>query len=136
MLYQYDGFRLYGIDGSLIKEVQFPDSDKVYDQQYKKDGQSSRLEVFYTDGMIRTYSAETGEKIAESQEGPPGAELKDEFITEQYRIVSEIHGTPKVYDRESGELLCTLQSEDYLTYAAQAGDRLVLGYASFQENKR
>src|SRR5699024_8982538 len=47
MLFRYDRFRLYSADGTVLAEVDIPDAEQVYDQQYRRDEDGSRLEVVY-----------------------------------------------------------------------------------------
>ncbi len=130
MLFRYTDFRLYSIDGKLIAEVQIPDSDNVYDQQYRKDKQGSRLEVIYNNGKVLTYSAVDGSILSEEQKETPDPSLQEEFLTDKYRIVSPFHGAAQVYDRESGKFLSELQSDDYLAYVTQVGDKIITEYNS------
>ena len=37
MLFSYDGFRIYGSDGTLTAEGSFPEAEKIYDQQFRRD---------------------------------------------------------------------------------------------------
>lgn len=130
MLYSYRGFRLVDAAGRVLCETELPDAAHVYDQQYYRDEQGSRLEVIYEDGHVDIYSGDTGEKVGTRQEPAPDASLAESFETARYRIESPLHGTPQVYDRESGKLIGTLERDAYLTYVTQSGDYLVTEYLS------
>src|SRR5699024_11493059 len=41
MLFSYQGFRLYRIEGEQICEVEIPDAEEVYDQQFVREGAES-----------------------------------------------------------------------------------------------
>lgn len=132
MLFRYDGFRIYDMAGTLLSETVLPDAEQVYDQQYRRDGSGSYLEVFYNDGTIRSYSALDGSLLSERSGEAPDGTLYEEFLTDAYRITSPLHGTPEVYDRESGKLVCTLEPDAYLTYVTQVGDKIITEYISAQ----
>lgn len=131
MLFSYSGFRLFDANGGLITDSEIPDAGHVYDQQYKRDETSSRLEVIYSDGRVRTYSAATGELISDTVGEKPDASLYEEFYTDKYKITSPLHGTPEVYDLVSGRKVCDLNSDAYLTYVTQtSGDNIVTEYVT------
>ncbi len=106
MLFSYKQFRVYAIDGKLIKEVKIPNAEQVYDQQYKRSSGESYLEVTYNDGTLLTYNARDGNLISEKQIEKPDLSLYEEFYTTSYRIESPLHGSPTVYDKESNKLIC------------------------------
>lgn len=54
----------------------------------------------------------------------------EEYFTDAYKIVAPLHGTPTVYDRESGELVCELEKDAYLTYVTEVGDCIITQYAA------
>lgn len=130
MLFRYDGFRLYDIDGTLLAEVSIPDAEEVYDQQYRRNENGSYLEVIYNNGMIRTYSAVDGSLLSEVAGEVPDDTLYEEFWTDSLRITGPLHGTPAAYDLESGELIKELEPDAYLTYVTQVGDQIVTEYIS------
>lgn len=130
MLFRYDAFRLYRMDGTLLAEAALPDAAQVYDQQFCRDADGSRLEVTYYSGLIRAYSAEDGSLLWERSGDAPDETLYEEFLTDRWRVTSPLHGTPAVYDRTSGKLFCELESDAYLTYVTQAGDYLITEYSS------
>jgi len=135
MLFRYDRFRLYdAASGAVLADIELPDAgpDQIYDQQYRRDEAGSRLEVTYYDGMRRTYSAEDGSLIGEEQGELPDKTLHETFTTSRLRIERPLHGTPAVYDRESGELIQELESNAYLTYVTEVGDYLVTEYLTTQ----
>ena len=132
MLYRYDCFRLLDSSGNLLSEMELPDAGEVYDQQYRRTEDGCYLEVFYNDGTIRRYSAESGALLSEAAGEKPDGTLDEEFLTDRFRIEAPLHGTPIVYDRESGEKIRELEDEDYLTYVTQVGDSLITQYVSTQ----
>ena len=133
MLFSYTGFRLYSGQGKLLAEVPLPDPDQIYDQQYRRetDG-NSYLEVIYNDGRRRAYSARDGAVLKEWDGEKPDGSLREEFLTDRFRITSAPHQPPTVYDRDSGELLKVLEEDAYLTYVTQTGEYIVTQYISTQ----
>lgn len=128
MLFDVQKFRIYDREGSLIIERDLPDPEHIYDQQYEKSGSDSWLKVIWYDGTVRRYDGADGSLLEETKEEKPREDLYEEFETEQYRITSPLHGVPQVYDKESGRLLASLNTEDYLTYVTQSGDCLITEY--------
>lgn len=136
MLFSYLDFRLYNRVGELLASVSFPNAEQIYDQQYRReDDGGSYLEVIYNDGTRRTYSAKDGTPLEEWNGEKPDDSLQEEFLTDRLRIVSPLHGTPEVYDRESGELICNLEEDAYLTYVTQVGSQIITEYVSTQGDR-
>ena len=135
MLFNNDGFRIYDRSGKQLTEVPLPDTDSIYDQQFRKDAEKSYLEVIWYDGTVRTYSAADGTIFSEEQKDAPGKDLYEEFYTEDYRVASSLHAAPVVYDAASGRELATLEEEGYLTYVTQLGDLLVTEYISTEGDR-
>lgn len=131
MLFSYADFRLYSRQGEVLAEAAFPDAEQVYDQQYRReeDG-TSYLEVVWNDGLRRAYSAQDGTLLWERQGEAVSADLEEEFLTDNLRIVSAVHQAPVIYDRESGEQIKTLEEDAYLTYVTQAGEYVITEYIS------
>lgn len=130
MLFRYDQFRIYKLDGTLVSEVFIPDAEQVYDQQYRRDGDSSYLEVIYNNGSVTFYSAADGSVIKEEQRETPDLTLYEEFYTDELRITSPLHGTPVAYDIETGEMVSELEDEAYLTYVTQVGEYIITQYVT------
>ncbi len=130
MLFRYDCFRIYAMDGEIIADVSIPDAGKVYDQQYRRDEDGSRLEVIYSDGLVRTYSATDGTLLSEEQGDAPSENLYEEFFSDQWKVTSPLHGAPSVYSKETGELICELAADDYLTYVTQVGEYVITEYTT------
>ncbi len=130
MLFHSDGFRLYAADGSLLADVDVPtpDGDRVYDQQFRREQDKSWLEVIYSSGLVRCYSAEDGSILEEYTGEAPDESLYEEFLTDDFRIERPLHGTPAVYSRKSSALVKELESEDYLAYVTQTGDYIITEY--------
>lgn len=133
MLFSYKQFRIYDIDGELIKEVDIPDAAQVYDQQFIRGNGESYLEVTYNDGTILTFNARDGNLISEKQGDDPDLSLYEEFYTEHYRIESPLHGAPTVYDIETGQKICELNEEGYLTYITETGDYIIAQYVTVDD---
>lgn len=134
MLFRYDQFRIYGIDGTFITEVFIPDAEQVYDQQYRRDGDSSYLEVIYNDGSVIFYSAADGSIVGKEQREAPDLTLYEEFFTDELRITSPLHGTPAAYDIKTGKLVGELEEDAYLTYVTQVGDYIITQYVTADSN--
>lgn len=128
MLFSYQGFRIYDMQGNLVAEASLPDAKFIYDQQFRRTKDNSYLEVIWYDGMRRCYNATDGTLITEESGEMPDKDLYEEFYTKDYRVESSLHTAPKVYGRSSGKLLKSLESDDYLTYVTQTGEYLVTEY--------
>ena len=128
MLYSYEDFRIYDRNGQELARGELPEAEYIYDQQFRKTEKGSWLEVIWYDGTVRCYSAADGSLISEEQKEPPEENLYEEFYTDRYRVTSPLHGTPEVYDLESGKKVENLESEDYLTYVTAYGDGLITEY--------
>lgn len=130
MLFSYKHFRVCGLTGDVIAEVEIPDAEEVYDQQFIRDGEISYLEVIYNDGRILTYDAGTGELLSESTGETPDMTLNEVFYTEDYKIEAPLHGTPQVYNRETGEKTGELKEDAYLIYVTQTDDHIIAQYVT------
>lgn len=130
MLFRYDGFRLYAMDGTLLADTAIPDAAQVYDQQYRRE--EGYLEVFYNDGTITRYSAANGSLLPTEQGAPPDGTLYEEFLTDHLKITAPLHETPKAYDRENGELIRELEKDDYLAYVTQLDGSILTEYVTAQ----
>ncbi len=130
LLFQYDRFRLYGPDGAILAETMLPDPSGVYDQQFRRE--EDCLEVLYRDGTLARYSASDGRLLSEEPGTPPDETAGETFLTDRFRIESPLHGTPAVYDRESGEPAGELEKDDYLAYVTQTGEWIVTEYITAQ----
>lgn len=129
MLFRYDGFRLYGMDCQVLAEIALPEAEQVYDQQYRREDGGSYLDVIYNSGLIRRYSAADGSLVSETAGNAPEG-FTEEFLTDKWRIVSELHSAPVVYDRESGELIQTLEVDGYMTYVTQLDEYVITEYVN------
>lgn len=130
MLFSYKQFRVYDISGALIKEVNIPDANQVYDQQFIREGNESYLEVTYNDGTLLTFNARDGNFITEEKIEKPDLSLYEEFYTDTLRIESPLHGSPVVYEKESNKLVCELNEDGYLTYITQSGEYIIAQYVT------
>lgn len=130
MLFSYQGFRLYRIEGEMICEVEIPDAEEVYDQQFIREGTESHLEVIYNDGTVDLYSARDGTLIGKEKREKPDEKMQEEFYTDQYRIESPLHGVPVIYEQETGREVLQLEEDAYLTYVTQVTEGIVLQYVT------
>ena len=130
MLFSYKQFRVYDISGALIKEVDIPNANQVYDQQFIREGNESYLEVTYNDGTLLTFNARDGNLISEEKIEKPDLSLYEEFYTDTLRIESPLHGSPSVFDIESDKLICELKEDGYLTYITQVGKYIIAQYVT------
>ncbi|MBE7050453.1 MAG: hypothetical protein E7394_06725 [Ruminococcaceae bacterium] len=96
MLFNYEGFRLYGKDGTLIKEAEIPDAKKVYDQQYSK--KSGNLVVIYKDAL-RIYSGVSGEIIFEQ------TDLKSVFYAPYGVSILDKENNLKLIDKDTADVI-------------------------------
>lgn len=130
MLFGHKGFCLYDRSGNVLTQVEMPDPDHIYDQQFRRDGKESWLEVTWYDGTVRCYSAADGSLTAEKRIEPPSTDLYEEFYTDQYRIQSPLHGTPQAYDLKTGKQVALLEEDSYLTYVTQVEGYILTEYIS------
>lgn len=130
MLFSFSGFRICDREGTVLAEVNLPDAGEIYDQQYRRENGASYLEVIYNDGIVRCYDGTDGSLLSEEQGTAPDRTLYEEFCTDHWRIAAPLHEAPVVYDRESGDVVCTLESDAYLTYVTQVGTYVLTEYLS------
>ena len=128
MLFSYEQFRIYDKEGNVIREMVLPDSDRVFDQQFVRDGDSSYLEVIYDTGKTEIYSAEDGSLLREESREISKEERDEEFFIDDMRIESPLHGTPIVYHAKTGKEAARLKEDTYLTYVTKADDYIVAQY--------
>ncbi len=128
MLFGYENFRIYDMEGNMLTEGAFPDADHIYDQQFRKTEEGSWLEVIWYDGARRLYSAVDGSVLSEDRGTAPEKDLYEEFVTNRYRVASSLHGAPVVYDLGTGGQVAVLEEDGYLTYVSQVGEYLITEY--------
>ncbi len=130
MLFSHKGFCLVDRSGRELIQEEMPDPGHIYDQQFRRDGNGSWLEVTWYDGTVRSYSAADGSLLSEKKIEPPSTDLYEEFYTDRYRIQSPLHGTPQAYDLKTGRQVALLEEDSYLTYVTQVGDYILTEYIS------
>jgi len=130
MLFSIEGFRIYDLEGNIISDTAIPDPGQIYDQQYYRRGSESLLEVTYYDGTVRKYSGDDGALKATESIAAPDVSLYEEFLTDDLRITSPLHGTPVAYSIQTGEQIRELERDAYLTYVAQVGEYVITEYIS------
>lgn len=128
MLFGYQSFCIYDMDGNLRMQAELPDAENIYDQQFVREGNDSWLEVIWYDGMVRRYDAWDGSLLLEEQGDVPEKDLYEEFLIGDYRVTSALHGTPEVYHVKSGRLAAVLEKDAFLTYVTQSGEYMIAEY--------
>lgn len=128
MLFGYQSFCIYDMDGNLRMQAELPDAENIYDQQFVREGNDSWLEVVWYDGMVRRYDAWDGSLLLEEQGDVPEKDLYEEFLIGDYRVTSALHGTPEVYHVKSGRLAAVLEKDAFLTYVTQSGEYMIAEY--------
>lgn len=128
LLYRYDALRICLANGTIVKEIQIPNAEQVYDQQFRRTENGDYLEVIYNNGLHHHYSAADGSLMKEYTEAAPDESLYEEFTTDNFLIRSPLHGTPTVHDLASGECITELESDAYLAYVTQFGDHIITEY--------
>ena len=130
MLFSAHSFRVYNTDGGIINETLIPSAEHVYDQQYRREGGESYLEVIYYDGTIHKYSGDDGTLMAVDSGDEADPSLFEEFTTDSLRITSPLHGKPIAYDIDTGDLIRELEEDAYLAYVTQVGEYVITEYIS------
>ena len=128
MLFDYKGFSIFDSKNQLIKQVKLDNPDNMYDQQFRREGDTSYLEVIWYDGIHKKYDAKDGTLISEEQHEKPDKSLYEEFETSKYRFISSWENAPEIYDKSTGELVGTLEEDSRLTYVMEMGDYIVAQY--------
>lgn len=154
ILFSINGMRIMDSTGAVLSDIEFPDKENIYDQQYRKaekttdifnkdisgnikshvlsddveGSNQSWLEVTWYDGTVRKYDDTDGHIISENKDYVAAKDLYEEFHTKDYKVVSELHKPPYIYNVKDGKLIKVLDSEDYLTYVTQIDDKLLLEY--------
>lgn len=125
MFFSWQHFLIYDMEGNLLNETRLPEAEQIYDQQFRRDGEESYLEVIYNDGSSLLYSASDGALLQEVQRDAPEGDYYEEFFVNGLRIESPLHGIPTAYDERTGKLAGVLSEEDYLTYVTSIGECFV-----------
>ena len=96
--------------------------------------------MIWYDGTVRQYDGNSGELISETVGERPDRTLYEVLETPKYRVESELHQPPRIYSKETGELLTVLESKEYstgagmadtyLTYVTEVGDQLITEYVT------
>lgn len=130
MLFSYRGFRIYDKEGAVAADVFLPDPERVLDQQFVREEGGSYLKVAYDDGKVDVYSAQDGELLGQEKSERDSENLDEEFVLDELLIKSPLHGTPVVYDVETGKEIARLKEDTYLTDVAKEGDYLIARYVT------
>lgn len=130
MLFSYDRFRIISTDGTVINDTELPNAEEVYDQQYIRDDENSRLEVTYNDGTIRSYRGDNGEPLNEQKTEAPDLNQPELFETDRLEIESPLHGTATARGKKSGKTVGTLKEDAYLTYVTQTDAGIIAQYVT------
>lgn len=135
MLFSYKGFRIYSMDGTLIRDVEIPDAEQVYDQQFIRQGSDSYLQVIYNSGVRREYDASDGSMLREYQGDPVDPSMQEEFYAGNLKIESPLHGSPTAYNAKTGKYVATLSDEDYLTYVTWLDPYLIVQFVTAEGDR-
>ena len=130
MLFTNTGFSIYRRNGNRIDRKKLPDPDRIYDQQFRRTGGASTLEVTYYDGTVDVYDAVSGDRKSSEKGEPPDSSLYETLETEHFRIESPLHGHPVIYDKASGRQIAEIDEEAYLSYADEADGSLILRFTT------
>jgi len=129
MFFSIYGFRIYDLEGTLIREQVIPDSARVYDQQFSK--KSGNLAVIYKDALI-IFSGQDGEAIYSE------TDLRSVFYAPYGVSVLDANGRLNLIDLDSGEAILAMSVEEGESFAAHCGitvdsaflgDRTLIGAA-------
>lgn len=129
--------------GEILSEQNFPDAETIYEVRFirpdSKNPQGdagSLLKATWYDGTERSYSAADGSLVSQTLVTPPDGSLREEFLTDRYRLVS-LPGEPvKIYDRETEDLLGEFHEDANLAYVTQTGEYIILEYFSMRDGSR
>lgn len=114
MLFDYKGFMICDNKGSIIKQTEIPDPEKVHDQQYSR--KSGNLSVIYNDGL-RIYSGTTGEEIFSQ------TELKSVFYAPYGISILDGENNLRLIDTDTGSEIFTKKvSGDFGAYCGMVVD--------------
>ena len=130
MLFDWQSFSVYDMDGNLINKTEIPEAAQVYDQQFRRNEKGSYLEVIYNDGTSLMYSAADGSLMEEAHNAVPDPEMYEEFSVNGLRIESPLHGGAVAYSEETGKRVGRLSEEDYLTYVTSVGENFVAQFVT------
>ncbi len=135
MLFDIKGFKIFDKAGNVLSTVELENPDRIYDQQFIRQGNESFLEVTWYDGTVKDYDAANGNVLKEYKIDAPSKDLYEEFLTAKYRIASDLHEAAVVYDIKSGQEITTLKSEDFLTYITETSEGIMAQYMTSEGNK-
>lgn len=134
LLYSAEGARVYGLDGTLLGETDFPViKDWIYDLQYRREADGEYLEVMYDsidEGVSVRLSVEDLSTLREDKIPLSDKTLYEEFQVGDYTVASPLHETPTVVNTATGETLKELESDGYLTYVTEVGDGVITEYVT------
>ncbi|MDO5132346.1 MAG: protein kinase family protein [Eubacteriales bacterium] len=137
MLYHSAGFQICSTNsGETLCEFSLPDAASVYDEQFVREGGSSRLEVTWFDGTVRCYSAADGSLLSVSHVRPPDRSLREAFVTGKYRLVSMPQKPTEIFDLKTGEKRGEFNVDANLAYVTEVNGFLIMEYFTTVERKR
>lgn len=129
MLFNSVEYTVYSLTGEdVVAEEALPNSEEVYDTQFRRQNGESWLEVTWYDGTVRDYSARDGSLLSLEQGTPPDRSLAQEFFTDHYRITTLPQNPIAVYNRETGEKLLELDEDANPAYVDQVGEYIIMQY--------
>ncbi len=129
MLFRYDYFVVIDTDNNIIAEINIPNYENVYDQQYIRENDGDYLEVTYYDGSVVRYSAKDGEFLEEYVIDKPNTNIEDVFYTSSLYFKSPLHGNVEVFSKEDhNKAVKELSFDGYLTYVTEVNEHIILQY--------
>ena len=137
MLFSTSGFEILSLEtGALVCDEDLPGRETMYDEQFRRSGDRSWLEVTWYDGKVRSYSAADGQLLLEETKEKPDGTLCEEFLTDRYKITS-LPGRPlEITERGTGQPVGTLEADANLAYVSQAGDHMIAEYFDMKDGAR
>lgn len=135
MMFDTDGFTVLNMQGQIISQTSLSDPEQEYDQEFRRDGLSSWLEVTWYDGTQRLYSASDGSLTEERKVQAPEKEIKETFTAGPYEVTRSLHDSPEISDSKTGKLLKTLDTKDFITYVTWTDYGLILEYQDTDGNR-
>ena len=118
MLFSYKGIRLYDISGDMLNDIEIPEAEMVYDQQYGK--KSGNLAVIYEDAL-RIYSGNNCSLLLEK------TGLKSVFYAPYGISILDNDGTLSLIDIDTADVIVTEHAHgDYAVYCGMIADSFFL----------
>ena len=142
LLFWTQRFSIVDREGRTLFEADIPNPSGLWDAQYRRAGdtdvlgnraEQDFLELWYRDGLVKTYSAKDGTELS-SQQGPTPESLgiasrhEEVMETEHYRVVSPLNASPELYNKSTGERIAALEADGDLMYVYETREGLIAHY--------